>query len=125
MLLPFGRHLDPGSPRQACTVVGSRPALRDTAGATPGDVEPGTDADTLKGPSPDVWASGTPGRQSTTGQRIRESYRKYRHEYGQQGLEEKLRERLFSRMFTPDDLVHCFVGNLAKRPGCLECAMRQ
>ncbi|WP_406839238.1 hypothetical protein ACICHK_29625 [Streptomyces sp. AHU1] len=45
-----------------------------------------------------------------------ESYRKYRRQYGQQGVEEKLRERWLTRMFTPDRAVHCFVGNLAKRP---------
>ncbi|MFC5170785.1 hypothetical protein [Streptomyces mutomycini] len=45
-----------------------------------------------------------------------ESYRKYLRQYGQQGVVEKLRERWFSRVFTPDHVVHCFVGNLAKRP---------
>ncbi|MCX4828323.1 hypothetical protein OG785_17325 [Streptomyces sp. NBC_00006] len=45
-----------------------------------------------------------------------ESYRKFRRQYGEQGVEEKLRERWFTRMFTPDRAVHCFVGNLAKRP---------
>ncbi|MER6126028.1 hypothetical protein ABT173_26060 [Streptomyces sp. NPDC001795] len=45
-----------------------------------------------------------------------ESYRKYLRQYGQQGVEEKLRERWFTRMFAPDHIVHCFVGNLSKRP---------
>ncbi|WP_329576220.1 MULTISPECIES: hypothetical protein [unclassified Streptomyces] len=45
-----------------------------------------------------------------------ESYRKYQRHYGQQGVEEKLRERWFTRMSTPDHVVHCFVGNLTKRP---------
>ncbi|MEU9620749.1 hypothetical protein ACIO8F_28225 [Streptomyces sp. NPDC087228] len=46
-----------------------------------------------------------------------ESYRKYLRQYGQQDVEDKLRERSFTRMFAPEDhVVHCFVGNLAKRP---------
>ncbi|MFC8589029.1 hypothetical protein ACFUGD_31365 [Streptomyces sp. NPDC057217] len=45
-----------------------------------------------------------------------ESYRKYLRQYGQQGVEEKLRERWFARMFAPDHVVHCYVGNLARRP---------
>ena len=45
-----------------------------------------------------------------------ESYHKYLRQYGRQGVEEKLRERWFTRMFAPDLVVHSFVGNLAKRP---------
>ncbi|MFD7298367.1 hypothetical protein ACFV9W_34215 [Streptomyces sp. NPDC059897] len=45
-----------------------------------------------------------------------ESYRKFLRQYGPEDVEEKLRERWFTRMFTPDRAVHCFVGNLAKRP---------
>ncbi|MCP9987133.1 hypothetical protein LUX01_10975 [Streptomyces sudanensis] len=45
-----------------------------------------------------------------------ESYRKYRRIYGEQAVLDKLRERWFDRMVTPDRAVHCFVGNIAARP---------
>lgn len=45
-----------------------------------------------------------------------ESYRKYRRTYGEQAVLDKLRERWFDRMVTPDRAVHCFVGNIAARP---------
>ncbi|MFI0243154.1 hypothetical protein [Streptomyces sp. NPDC016845] len=45
-----------------------------------------------------------------------ESYRKYLRTYGQTGVQDKLRERWSTRMFSPGKAVHCFVGNLAKRP---------
>ncbi|WP_175647235.1 hypothetical protein [Streptomyces cyaneochromogenes] len=45
-----------------------------------------------------------------------ESYRKYLRQYGQRGVEDKLRERWFTRMFTSDRAVHCFVGNVHRRP---------
>ncbi|MFC8124808.1 hypothetical protein [Streptomyces sp. NPDC057302] len=45
-----------------------------------------------------------------------ESYRKFLRQYGQRGVEDKLRERWFERMFTPHRAVHCFVGNIAAHP---------
>ncbi|MFG3211057.1 hypothetical protein [Streptomyces tendae] len=45
-----------------------------------------------------------------------ESYRKFFRQYGKDGVEEKLRERWFDRMGTPEKAVHCFVGNVAARP---------
>ena len=45
-----------------------------------------------------------------------ESYRKFVRHYGKDGVEEKLRERWFDRMVTPEKAVHCFVGNVAARP---------
>jgi hypothetical protein len=45
-----------------------------------------------------------------------ESYRKFVRHYGKDGVEEKLRERWFDRMLTPEKAVHCFVGNVAARP---------
>lgn len=45
-----------------------------------------------------------------------ESYRKFRRTYGEQAVLDKLRERWFERMVTPDRAVHCFVGNIAAHP---------
>ncbi|GAA4054981.1 hypothetical protein [Streptomyces shaanxiensis] len=45
-----------------------------------------------------------------------ESYRKFLRQYGKDDVEEKLRERWFDRMVTPEKAVHCFVGNVAARP---------
>lgn len=45
-----------------------------------------------------------------------ESYRKFLRRYGKQAVQDKLRERWFDRMVTPERAVHCFVGNVAARP---------
>ncbi|MEV0090080.1 hypothetical protein [Streptomyces sp. NPDC050738] len=45
-----------------------------------------------------------------------ESYRKFLGRYGKQAVQDKLRERWFDRMITPEKAVHCFVGNVASRP---------
>ncbi|WP_322973900.1 hypothetical protein [Actinacidiphila oryziradicis] len=45
-----------------------------------------------------------------------ESYRKFLRKYGERAVQDKLRERWFDRMFTPDRAVHCFVGNISAHP---------
>ncbi|MFF4988027.1 hypothetical protein ACFY19_12610 [Streptosporangium saharense] len=44
------------------------------------------------------------------------SYRKFLRAYGERVAREKLHERWFERVITPDRAVHCFVGNIAARP---------
>ncbi|MFE5513869.1 hypothetical protein ACFQ9J_25390 [Streptomyces sp. NPDC056529] len=45
-----------------------------------------------------------------------QSYRKFFQKYGERAVLDKLRERWFDRMVTPDKAVHCFVGNIAAHP---------
>ncbi|MEH6375506.1 hypothetical protein V7793_14370 [Streptomyces sp. KLMMK] len=45
-----------------------------------------------------------------------ESYRKFLRKYGEAGVREKLRERWYERMVTPNRAVHLFVGNIAAHP---------
>ncbi|MFH9229009.1 hypothetical protein [Streptomyces lydicus] len=45
-----------------------------------------------------------------------ETYRKFFRRYGAELIREKLHERWLTRMFTPDRVVHAFVGNIAARP---------
>ncbi|MFF6953969.1 hypothetical protein ACFZAD_35720 [Streptomyces iakyrus] len=41
-------------------------------------------------------------------------HRKYLRPYGTQSVGGKLRERWLTQIFTPDRIVHCFVGHLAR-----------
>ncbi|MER5871806.1 hypothetical protein [Streptomyces sp. NPDC002044] len=45
-----------------------------------------------------------------------ESYRKFLRKYGEADVREKLRERWYERMVTPNRAVHLFVGNIAAHP---------
>ncbi|MYS91091.1 MULTISPECIES: helix-turn-helix domain-containing protein [Streptomyces] len=42
--------------------------------------------------------------------------RMFLRQYGTHAVEEKLRERWFDRMISPEKAVHCFIGNVAARP---------
>lgn len=44
------------------------------------------------------------------------SYRKFLRKYGDRTVQEKLRERWYDSIFTPDRAVHFFVGNIAAHP---------
>jgi hypothetical protein len=44
------------------------------------------------------------------------SYRKFRRKYGEDAVQEKLRDTWHDRIFTPDRAVHFFVGNIAAHP---------
>ncbi|MGP4115485.1 hypothetical protein ACTWP5_31885 [Streptomyces sp. 4N509B] len=44
------------------------------------------------------------------------SYRKFLRRYGESDVRDKLRERWYNLIFTPDRAVHFFVGNIAAHP---------
>ncbi len=44
------------------------------------------------------------------------SYRTFLHRCGERALHDKLRERWYELIFTPDRAVHFFVGNIAAHP---------
>lgn len=44
------------------------------------------------------------------------SYRKFLRKYGEGSVQEKLRQRWYDLVFTPDRAVHFFVGNIAAHP---------
>lgn len=44
------------------------------------------------------------------------SYRKFLRKYGERTVQDKLRERWYDSIFTPDRAVHFFVGNIAAHP---------
>lgn len=44
------------------------------------------------------------------------SYRTFLRKYGESAVYQKLRERWYDRIFTPDRAVHFFVGNIAAHP---------
>jgi hypothetical protein len=44
------------------------------------------------------------------------SYRKFLRKYGEHAVRDKLRERWYDSIFTPDRAVHFFVGNIAAHP---------
>ncbi|MFF4158869.1 hypothetical protein [Streptomyces sp. NPDC001678] len=50
------------------------------------------------------------------GREAGECYRKFLRRYGETDAREKLRERRYERLVTPNRAVHLFIGNIAAHP---------